>query len=87
MLRIVVSDGFLRAFPIVRCNSPVSLELSSWQISGLDLLAFWAIFWALGGMLVSRNGAVFGGCLEREGGFMILHSIGFLFGFWRPGCI
>ena len=41
------------------------------------LAAFWAGFWAPGGMLVSRNGAVFGRRLEREGDFMILHSIGF----------
>ena len=36
---------------------------------------FWAGFWALGGVLVSRNGVVFSVSLERENGFMILHSI------------
>ena len=36
---------------------------------------FWARFWAPGGGLVSRNGVVFSPRLERESGFMILHSI------------
>ena len=46
--------------------------------SGLDsgfLGGFWARFWAPGGVLVSRNGVVFSPRLERESGFMILHSI------------